>query len=87
MFFFESWDAILDFISDIFIWIWESIVLFAVVILEAIPVPSWAVTTTPLQLPSGIAWFLGAFEIPLGLTILSSAWVIRFLIRRLPVIG
>lgn len=38
-------------------------------------------------LSSGVWFFLDAFQLPYGVPLLISAWVARFLIRRLPVIG
>jgi hypothetical protein len=38
-------------------------------------------------LSPGVWFFLDAFQLPYGVPLLISAWVARFLIRRLPVIG
>lgn len=38
-------------------------------------------------IPSSVLWFMSAFNIGTGIPMLISAWVTRFLIRRLPVIG
>lgn len=38
-------------------------------------------------LPAGIWYFLDYFDVGWGLPMMISAWVSRFLIRRLPVIG
>lgn len=38
-------------------------------------------------LGAGVWFFLDAFSLPFGVPLLISAWVARFLIRRLPVIG
>jgi hypothetical protein len=38
-------------------------------------------------LPAGIWFFLDFFNLGFGLPLLISAWITRFLIRRLPVIG
>lgn len=39
------------------------------------------------SLPSGVWYFLDYFQVSFGLPLLISAWVSRFLIRRMPVIG
>jgi hypothetical protein len=39
------------------------------------------------NLPPGVWFFLDYFQIPFGFPIIISAYVSRFLIRRLPVIG
>lgn len=38
-------------------------------------------------LPSGILYILGWFNFGTGISVISGAYLIRFLIRRLPVIG
>lgn len=39
------------------------------------------------QIPPGVWYFIDFFRIDVGLPLLISAWVARFLIRRTPVIG
>ena len=39
------------------------------------------------SLPSGVWYFLNYCEVPFGLPLLISAYISRFLIRRMPVIG
>lgn len=38
-------------------------------------------------LGAGVWFWLDAFQVPYGLPLLISAWIARFLVRRLPVIG
>ena len=38
-------------------------------------------------LPSGVWYFLNYCEVPFGLPLLISAYISRFLIRRMPVVG
>jgi hypothetical protein len=38
-------------------------------------------------LPEGVAWGFALFEVPAGLTMVISAYGVRFLIRRIPLIG
>jgi hypothetical protein len=60
-----------------------------ITLLNAIPVPSW-MSSAPSVLagvPSGIVWLFQILQLPAGLVILLSAWVLRFLIRRIPLIG
>lgn len=39
------------------------------------------------SIPSGVGYFLSAFNLGFGLKIIISAYITRFLIRRIPVIG
>lgn len=46
-----------------------------------------AITQSLLSIPSGVWWVLDIFHFDYGLQMLLSATVIRFLIRRIPLIG
>lgn len=77
---------------DLVLWlplqVWEILQGLAATVIEAIPVPSWLVGGDPFALiPDSVAYFLPAFQIPEGLAIIMGAFVIRFTIRRLPLVG
>ena len=38
-------------------------------------------------MPSSVLWGLDLFEVPAGLAMIGVAWVTRFSIRRIPIIG
>lgn len=38
-------------------------------------------------LPQGVLWFLGFFNLPYAATVITSALMLRFFIRRLPIFG
>ena len=66
--------------------------LMAFVIPKAIQIVSPALGVTGLSnsfsgLPSGVWWVLDAFSLGYGIPLILSAFIARFLIRRLPVIG
>lgn len=67
--------------------IWELILGAVAAVLEAIPVPAWMQTDPFANINPGIAWMLNEFQIAFGLTVVLSALGIRFLIRRIPLIG
>ena len=70
-------------------WLWNEVLGALVTVLSAIPVPQF-LTDAPsvlAALPSGIAWGLNAFCVPQGLVIYLGALLIRFIIRRLPIVG
>jgi len=83
----QTWDELNQFWVDGWTWLWESILGAFVTVLELIPAPDWATNVGSLQIPEGVAWFVSAFELPFGAAVMVSAWTIRFLIRRIPVIG
>jgi hypothetical protein len=78
-----------DFAEWVGKWIWQEVIGALATLLTAIPVPSWLSGMPDLigSTPSGVAWLLGAFELPSGLAIIVSAYTLRFLLRRLPIIG
>lgn len=84
---FWVWDELIDFWVDGWMWIFETLLYGFVVVLELIPVPQWAQDVDAFALPSAVAWFATVLELPFGAAVMTSAWVIRFLIRRTPVIG
>ena len=85
--FFFTFEELYEFWVDGWMWIFETALIPFVAVLEAIPVPSFAANMGNLSLPSGVAWFAQALELPAGAAIMASAWAIRFVIRRLPFIG
>lgn len=91
--------AIKGFIEDVLLWIWdvityiprniwEGIINAIATVFESIPVPSWLnnvdifVGITP-----GMSFFMQGFAIPEGVMILGGAYLLRFTIRRIPIIG
>ena len=69
--------------------LWADILAGLAAIITAIPVPSW-ISSIPGWLngmPSGIWWWIGWLHFGSGLGIVISAYVLRFLIRRIPFVG
>jgi hypothetical protein len=83
---------ILQFLLDVLLWVPRKLIELVMdglaTVIEAIPLPAWLDGVSILdEIPEGVAFFAEAFLIPEGVTILVSAYVIRFLIRRLPIVG
>lgn len=90
---------LIDFIGEILGWLldavlWAVLEVYELVLLglaatiNVIPVPSWLAEADPFAgLDPGVAWFLEALQLPEGVAIILGAYAIRFLIRRIPVIG
>lgn len=57
--------------------------------IEAIPVPDWVSSASSglSNIPPGVVFFADFLQLPAGIAIILSAYGIRFLIRRIPVIG
>ena len=84
---FWTFAEIYEFWIDGWFWLFEQFLTPFVVVLENIPAPAFANNMGSLTLPSGVAWFASALELPTGASIMASAWTLRFVIRRLPFIG
>lgn len=56
---------------------------------NAIPVPSFFASAGNYvaQIPSSVAFFAAGFQIPYGLGVITSAWLLRWILRRIPFIG
>lgn len=72
-----------------FEWLWQTLLAAFIAVLNAIPVPTWLAeaATTVGSISPGVAFFLGALQVPSGLAIVLGAYTIRFIIRRIPLIG
>ena len=82
-----SW--VVDFFQWVFEWLWSALLGALLTVLNAIPVPGWLADAPNVvsALPPGVAFFLQSFMLPQGLAIIIGAYVIRFIIRRIPLIG
>lgn len=74
--------------------LWVPLKLFAMLldglasIFEAIPVPDWVSTAQAgLSALSPIGYYLNLFAVPQGFATIISAYILRFLIRRIPFVG
>lgn len=87
------WENFWSDLQNLLLWVprrlWELMLEALAWMIQEIPVPDWFTTPAQLfsELPEGIAWGLWLFNVSLGLSIVLAAYILRFLIRRLPVIG
>lgn len=56
------------------------------VVMESVPAPDF-LNRSPVTLPDSVGFWLDLAEFQTGLGIIVSAYILRFLIRRIPVIG
>ena len=84
---FASW------LKELLLWIprklWSELLDGLAALLTAIPVPDFVTTAQGAfaGLPSGVVFFANKFAVPEILGMVIAAYVVRFLIRRIPVIG
>lgn len=74
-------------LKAIAIWVYDGILQGMVALVGSIPVPDFLVNVGTLELPSGVSYFADPFQLEWGVGIFVSAYVFRFLLRRIPVIG
>lgn len=89
----EFLQRILDWLIELVLWwprkMYELALDGLASIFEAIPVPSFMADLGSFVsgLDPGVAFFLADLQIGAGLAMLISAYVIRFVIRRIPLVG
>ncbi|VUD46411.1 hypothetical protein TDB9533_00818 [Thalassocella blandensis] len=69
------------------LWLWESLLNGAAAVFEVLPVPDFMLDAGTIQIPPGVAWAAEPFQLEYGLTIIVSAYIGRFILRRIPIIG
>jgi hypothetical protein len=82
-----QWTWIVDEVKALFVWFSEQIFNALLAVIDAIPMPAWTQNAGGLSLPPEVVWFASAFELHYGAVVVASAYGIRFLIRRMPIIG
>jgi hypothetical protein len=68
---------------------WSLLCQGLALVLAAIPVPSWLANAGNVvgAMPPGVAYLAVAFKIPEGIAMIVGAYTLRFIIRRIPLIG
>ncbi len=69
--------------------IWESILNAIASVIEVIPVPGFMqdIANSSFQFPPEVLFWTDIFLIPFGISVYVSAITLRFIIRRLPIVG
>lgn len=87
----DNWLEILshapDFLEQINIRIYEMFLHSLIPLIQELGLPDVLLSEGAINITGGLAWFLSVFEFQMGLEVFTSCYVIRFLIRRIPVIG
>lgn len=79
--------GISDFFSSFFQWVFEKILGAFASVIELIPVPEFFNSFSSAKLPSVVLWAAEPFMLSYGVGIISTAYIVRFVIRRLPIVG
>jgi len=80
---------LLDFLKWGAEWVWNELMGALLAVLNAIPVPGWLSDAPAVinSIPASAAFFMQSLQVPSGLSIIVGAYVIRFIIRRIPLVG
>lgn len=75
--------------KDLLMWVFSGVMDAIVGLLSLIPVPGWVSDFAPAWagLSGTVGYWLEPFNLSYGITVISAAYGVRFIIRRLPVIG
>jgi hypothetical protein len=70
-------------------WVVDGVLKALAGIIEAIPVPDFLSSAAAVfgGIPDGVVYLLGVAKFGTGLSIVAAAYLARFLIRRLPLVG
>lgn len=86
-------DEFAQWLKDTLLWIprklWAEMLEALSGLIDAIPVPDFINTASGYMhgIPSGILWTLNMFAVPEGMLMIGAALVLRFVLRRIPLIG
>lgn len=81
------WQGLEEFFTSLIVWAYEGILSGLVGIISSIPVPSFLQNVSSYRLPDVVVWAAEPFQLGYGVGIITSAYTLRFIIRRLPVVG
>lgn len=85
--------AIIEWIGEFLLWclqkVWELLLAGLAEVFEAIPAPDFMTQAGGFfgGIPTTVVYFLQFFAVAEGLSFIATALVLRFIIRRIPLIG
>ncbi|PID50323.1 MAG: hypothetical protein CR991_02100 [Proteobacteria bacterium] len=82
-------DKLGEWASDFIIWLLDKLLSAGVSILESIPAPDWMANINNYSnaIPPEVIFWVAPLNFPEGLAIIMSAYLLKFLIKRIPFIG
>lgn len=79
--------ALLEGLGQLVVSFWNYLLSGLSSLFELIPAPAFLSNLATTDIPSGVAWAADIFQIEFGLSVIVSAYTLRFIIRRIPGIG
>lgn len=81
----------LDWLSDelkaLVLWAYDAILQSLVELIDLIPVPDFLADMETITIPGTVAWAVEPLQLEFGISVCVSAYIARFAVRRIPVIG
>lgn len=74
-------------LKALFLWVWIQILNGVAALMEWLPVPGFLQNIDAFSLPDSVMYFLGLFQVHYGIGLVVGAYVLRFILRRIPLIG
>ena len=83
------YEWLIDEIKFLFIAFTDSILSGCAALIKAIPAPDFMANATTLSsgLTADLLYFTTMFQVPFGLSVCVAAYSLRFILRRIPLIG
>lgn len=85
----DAFDNVVDFFKDLPAWIFSKIADAIVGFFDAFPVPDFFTQAASAfgSVPPEVVYFAQTFHIGAGVTMVLGAYLLRFILRRIPLIG
>jgi len=85
----DAYDAFIDFLKNLPEWLFSKLTDAFVSFFNSIPVPDFFATAANAfsSIPDSVVFFAQPFHIGAGVSMVLGAYLLRFIIRRLPVFG
>lgn len=85
----DAFDSIIEFIETFPQWVFNGLCQGVVKFFEAIPVPQFfhQAGDAMQSIPPEVLYFAAMFRLDFGVSVVLLAFLIRFVIRRIPIIG
>lgn len=86
-------DEFAAWLKDLLLWVplklWETLLAALSAVLNAIPAPDFVSNAGGYfgSIPAQVIWVLNLFAVPEGVAMILGALTLRFIVRRIPIIG
>lgn len=85
----EAYDAVIEFFKQLPEWVFSELIDGFIEFFNSIPVPDFFATAANAfgNIPPEVVYFAQPFHIGYGVTMILGAYLLRFIVRRIPIFG